>query len=82
MGSVWVCVEDAAGQLAGDQHRLHSLPHGLLRPQGQLKAALGAALSERDVVLDVDRDGHQTEGRTSRDGQRGCEMLSVNTDPE
>ena len=65
LGSVEVGVEDAAGQLAGDQDRLHGLPHGLLGPQGQLEAALGAALSERDVVLDVDRDGHQTEGRTS-----------------
>lgn len=54
-----VGVEDPAGQLAAHQHGLHRLAHGLFGPQGQLEPALGAALAERDVVLDVDGDGHQ-----------------------
>lgn len=61
MGGVEVGVEDAPRQLAADQDRLHGFPHGLLGAQGQVKAALGAALPKGDVVFDVNGDGHQAE---------------------
>lgn len=59
LGRVEADVEHAPRQLAADQHRLHALAHGLLGSQGQVEAALRAALAEGDVVLDVHRNGHQ-----------------------
>lgn len=65
---VEVGVQDPAGQLAADQHRLHRLAHGLLGAQRQVEAALGTALAERDVVLDVHGDGHQAGGGWNKEG--------------
>ena len=59
LGGVEVGVQDAPGQLAADQHRLHGLAHGLFGSQSQVEASLGAPLSEGDVVLDVHGDRHQ-----------------------
>lgn len=63
-------VEDTAWELTAHQHRLHGLPHSLFGAERQVKAALRAALTERDVVLDVHRDGHQAEGRKHRGSMR------------
>lgn len=63
---VEVGVEDAPWQLAAHQHGLHGLAHGLLGPQRQLEAALGAVLPEGDVVLHVHWDRHQAAGGRCR----------------